>query len=259
MIFYIILALLIIYFIYILFKNKTKESFSSQKYTAIIIEPRKHKALEYVLNNFLTNLNNDWNIIIFHGNLNEIYVKNIIRRKLKNFKDRISLVNLKVDDLKDRYEYSKIFYDPKFYDNIPTETFLVFQTDSIICSKYKDLIYDFMEYDYVGAPWITNKRVGNGGLSLRKKSKMLELLKNCNNPNIKQVCEDLLFSQSLTFECEKVEALKIPNSEIAKHFAIETMYSDKAFGLHKAYGKNMDHAIRCWCPEIDKLRELNMD
>ena len=32
----------------------------NNKYTAIIVEPRKHIALEFVLNNFLENLNNDW-------------------------------------------------------------------------------------------------------------------------------------------------------------------------------------------------------
>ena len=30
------------------------------KYTAIIVEPRKHKALELVLTNFLKNLNDYW-------------------------------------------------------------------------------------------------------------------------------------------------------------------------------------------------------
>lgn len=37
-------------------------------YTAVIVEPRKHhKALKYVLTNFLENLNSSWNIIVYHG------------------------------------------------------------------------------------------------------------------------------------------------------------------------------------------------
>jgi hypothetical protein len=31
----------------------------SSKYTAVIIEPRQHKALQFVLNNFLENLNDE--------------------------------------------------------------------------------------------------------------------------------------------------------------------------------------------------------
>jgi hypothetical protein len=44
--------------------------------------------------------------------------------------------------------------------------------DTIICSNNKEKINDFLEYDYVGAhfKWINN-RIGNGGLSLRKKVK----------------------------------------------------------------------------------------
>ena len=50
----------------------------SNKYTAVIVEPRKHAALSFVLENFLKNLSNEWNIIIFHGNLNIDFVNNII-------------------------------------------------------------------------------------------------------------------------------------------------------------------------------------
>ena len=55
-----------------------------EKYTAIIVEPRKHKALELVLTNFLENLDDRWNFIIFHGLENEIYIKNIIQNKPQN-------------------------------------------------------------------------------------------------------------------------------------------------------------------------------
>ena len=48
-------------------------------YTAIIIEPRNHKALPFVVNNVIDNLSNDWNVIIFHGNMNINYVKNIVK------------------------------------------------------------------------------------------------------------------------------------------------------------------------------------
>ena len=47
-------------------------------YTAIIVEPRKHKALPFVLQNFTENLNEDWNFIIYHGTENKSMVKSII-------------------------------------------------------------------------------------------------------------------------------------------------------------------------------------
>ena len=56
----------IIFLAYLLLKN-TKETFTQNKYTAVIVEPREHKALSFVLNNFLENLSDEWNIIIMHG------------------------------------------------------------------------------------------------------------------------------------------------------------------------------------------------
>jgi len=36
-------------------------------YTAIIVEPMRHSALEFVLTNFIENVYDDWIIIVFHG------------------------------------------------------------------------------------------------------------------------------------------------------------------------------------------------
>ena len=45
---------------------------------AIIIETRKHKALEFVLNNVMSNLPDDWKLQIFHGIDNIEYIQNIL-------------------------------------------------------------------------------------------------------------------------------------------------------------------------------------
>ena len=58
----------------------TIDSLLSYKYTAIIIEPRKHHALEFVLNNALYCLSSEWKIILFHGNDNVEYVNKIAER-----------------------------------------------------------------------------------------------------------------------------------------------------------------------------------
>jgi hypothetical protein len=52
----------------------------NERRTAIIIEPREHKALPFVLKNFCKNLDDNWDIIIVHGTNNEIFVKNISYR-----------------------------------------------------------------------------------------------------------------------------------------------------------------------------------
>ena len=221
-------------------------------YTAIIVEPREHKALEFVLDNFLENLSNDWNIIIFHGNKNEKYVKDIIQNKLSNHISRIKLINLNVDNLTIE-EYNKLLVSRKFYDYIPTEIFLIFQTDTIICNEYKSNINNYLEYDYVGAPWKHLKmKVGNGGLSLRRKSKMLEIIDNC--PYKDKLNEDLYFTQ----ECPEIDR-NIPIWQDATHFSVETVYEDKSFGVHKPWGSLGDITDKknIFCKGYDKLVELN--
>jgi hypothetical protein len=231
------------------------------KYSAVIIEPRSHPALEFVLNNFTTNLNDDWGFIIFHGNLNYNYIINIIT-KIPNYNIRIKLINLNVDNLTIEM-YNNLLKNINLYENIPTETFLIFQTDTLINPKYKDLIYEFIDYDYVGAPWISNGNVGNGGLSLRKKSKMIEIIKkkkyyleingrtfelnrDTYEPNI-NLNEDIYFSLNQIFLKTNIENIKgnfiiyhdvelnKPDFETAKRFSCETILSEIYFGIHKVY------------------------
>jgi len=67
----------------------------------------------------------------------------------------------------------------------PAEWLLVFQTDSMICANSRQTLNSWLEYDWVGAPWNPNGRFGgNGGLSLRRVSKIVDVLKHQNRiPN----------------------------------------------------------------------------
>jgi hypothetical protein len=219
------------------------------KYTAIIVEPRKHKALELVLTNFLTYLNNDWSIIIYHGLDNINYINDIINKNLTNYKNRITLKNLNVKNLTIT-DYNNLMTNRDFVSGIPTEIFLIFQTDTIICEQTKDLLYNFIEYDYVGAPWLDSDIGGNGGLSLRRKSKMLEIIDKCKYNGMN---EDQYFS----WGCEGV-IINMPSKNKAKEFSIETIYNEKSFGIHKAWGY-LTNNINEQCKNYSKLVELNIE
>ena len=198
------------------------------KYTAVIIEPRKHKALPFVLNNFFENLSEEWSFIIFHGNQNQEYIMDIMENQLPQYKTRIiQYVNLNIDNFNNLIEYSRFVVSKPFYDCIPTEIFLMFQTDCMIFKENKLLINDFLKYDYVGAPWDWNQSVGNGGLSLRRKSKMLEVI---NKVPFNFLHED-------RYICDQtVVYLNKPIFEEAKKFSIETVFNEVSFGIHNAWG-----------------------
>lgn len=254
----IIILIIIILFIGInkLLKKYNKNHNSSEKFenfkaSAIIIEPREHKALEFVLDNFMSNLPNNWNFIIFHGNKNINYINNIINNKLQKYKNRITLKNLNINNLTLK-DYNKLLTSETFYNEIPTEIFLIFQTDSIICEEYKNLINNFLQYDYTGAPW-RDKNIGNGGLSLRRKSKMLEIIKKCSYKNEP---EDVYFSLS----CPNIHRNK-PTFEEAKKFSVEMVYNNASFGVHKPWlhlNKSKIINKNKFCKNLHKLHQLNI-
>jgi hypothetical protein len=255
-----IIIILQLILIILLFSLSNTELFNNDGiYTAIIIEPRKHRALEYVLTNFTDMLDTRWNFIICHGTQNETFVNDIVNTKLNNHINRIKLINLNVDNLT-IHNYNELLYNPSFYELVPTEYFLIFQSDTQICSTYKNNIYKFidMNYDYVGAPW--GNTVGNGGLSLRKKSKMLEIINKCSDR--KYALPDQLYNEDVFFStvCSDKVDIKLPSGEDAKEFGIETVYSDNAFGIHKLWAyQNSEQIenINKFCPGLYNLIELN--
>ena len=241
----------------------------SYKYTALIIEPREHKALEFVLNNFINNLNYDeWCFIILHGNLNKQFVLDIINNidilrennhHINNAtNNKINLYNMNIDNI-NIDEYNSLLKNHNLYDIINTDKFLIFQTDTLILQEHKHIIYDFLEYDYVGAPWkiSTNEwldgNIGNGGLSLRSKKHMVEIIEKVNNSSIN---EDIYFSM------QTIVSLNKPTYEKAMEFSIETHFNEISFGVHKPWKyMNEDewNYLTNRYPELITLQQLNIE
>lgn len=219
------------------------------KYTAVIIEPREHKALAFVLENFLKGLSDEWGFMIFHGRKNKDYIHTILSEKLQKYHSRIyKLIELDTDNLTIS-QYSKICKSPAFYKCIPTETFIIFQTDSIILNP--ELIYKFLEYDYVGSPW-QNGKVGNGGLSLRRKSKMIEICE--------KVDENFTENEDNYFCYQNVVSLNRPSFQEAQRFSVETVFHEKSFGVHAPWKYLNKYELEFLVnkyPEIETLISLN--
>ena len=211
-------------------------------YTIVLIEPRKHRAISYVIKNMFDNLDEKWNMQIFHGLQNEEYVKNIINREYPHLKNRIRFENLNIDNLPE-IEYNLLMATSKFYERIATEIFLVIQTDCLINPNNKNNIENFLQYDYVGAPWKENGRVGNGGFSLRRRSKMLEIVRSANmSPTLH---EDYFFSVM----CEKM-GYWVPSFEQAQYFSSETILNKHSFGIHKVWAFHSVEDIEKIIPDI---------
>ena len=207
----------------------------------MIVEPRKHKAMEFVLNNFINNLDNRWCFVIFCSDLNLNFIFNIINKFTIQKQNRIKIIRFTENNI-NISDYNRLMTSESIYQYILTEIFLVFQTDTLILNK--DKIYKFLNFDYVGAPWKSKGICGNGGLSLRKKTKMLNIIQNIKYKND---------NEDGYFACNTQNK---PTKDIAKEFSVETIYYDVPFGIHKCWAYSDAKNIMALYPIIHQLKSL---
>ena len=238
---------------------------------AVILETRKHNALEYVLCNAITVLPIDWRIQIMHGTLNKDYILSTIdsNELLFNNKNRIILTNLNFESITQQ-DSSKLLLSENYWNRVCGDLILTFQCDSILCINSKYKISDFEQFDYIGGYWGKNlypmeskyNWVMNGGLSLRKKEFMLNIIKNKLQKyldNGGNPCEDYFFSSCIT---------NIPTVKDVITFSIDCGYQaplnmEKPFGFHKPWVMNVNKGqgkyfedIKKVCPEVEILKNL---
>jgi hypothetical protein len=212
------------------FKDVPASSFNLSLNTnkfCVIVEPRKHKYLIPVIKNFMYLLQSKgWGLIVFHGTENEQFVRDGLAGWNNVLYRNVGVPNLS------GILYNDLLCTPKFWTDIQSvgcEHCLIFQTDTVLL---RDNVDDFLEYDYVGAPWCIEFEpglaVGNGGLSLRKVSTMLDILRKHPRTILGGTRhEDIYFS----YWCLK-DNRTIPNVFTAKKFAVETVYYHSPTGLH---------------------------
>jgi hypothetical protein len=200
--------------------------------SAVIVEPRITNLLELVIKNFMWFLHDEWNLVIFHGTENELYVKDIVKNM-----GNVTLINLNVKNLTIN-DYNNLLKSQNFYDLTKSDYILIFQIDTLLRKK---IPIDYLSYSYVGAPWNSKMKwikpiiktigqVGNGGLSLRNTKDMVKII-NFMNSKFKpsKINEDIYFSKG----CQLLK-LKKPSIKLALKFSIETLIYDdhKDSSLH---------------------------
>ncbi|KJZ72937.1 hypothetical protein HIM_07700 [Hirsutella minnesotensis 3608] len=99
----------------------------------------------------------------------------------------------------------------------PAEWLLVFQTDSMVCANSMLSVDDFLEFDWVGSPWNPEGTWGgNGGLSMRRVSRILEILRN-QERTADSDPEDVWFSERLRY----THGSKMANGSVSLAFSGE--------------------------------------
>lgn len=101
-----------------------------------------------------------------------------------------------------------------------------------MCGKNQGTIDDYLQYDWVGAPWWDGSRYGgNGGLSLRRVSSMIQILEHQQRENHTEP-EDVWLTERLGHLPESRTA----NGTESMKFSVESIWYDEPMGYHTGGG-----------------------
>ena len=116
------------------------------KHVAVMLESRFPSNIETVLRQFSRFLSMNWSMHLYVSQpVYELYVTlvNKLGNNIKVFRLETKLENVK--------EYNNILLSLSFWEQfLQFENILIFQADTML---YKSGIENFLEYDYIGAPW----------------------------------------------------------------------------------------------------------
>jgi hypothetical protein len=209
----------------------------NQNNEAVLIEFRILHNLEFVIRNTIHKLGNDWSYTIICGNLNYDYLFNLCN----SISNNIKIIKLNYNNIS-MTDYNQILSSKDFWNLFHGDKILIHQEDTCI---FKNNINDFMEWDYIGAPFrksdnTNSYHVGNGGFSLRSKSVMLKVIENINivDTKLNQYYdfppEDLYFTNNMI----DLNIGKLADYDTALNFSTEYVVNINAFGSHAFFLHN---------------------
>lgn len=238
-----------------------KKHDSTNKF-AVIVDPRYDDLMLAVIRNFMFFLNpHGWNLLIVsHPNHLD---------RIKNDIPGAAFMGIPSNYLEDGHKpnmsiasYNAIFMDKSFWESMPAEHLLIFQTDCIMLRPLDERNY--LAYDYAGANWYSPSDASfiiggiNGGCSLRSKQAMIDCLRFVSWDLIAQVRANMIKKNHLqgrhaqvhkynedvffTAACEILHKNVLPLAERST-FAIEADYDTQTCFYH-GWNKNYQNVAQ---------------
>jgi hypothetical protein len=227
---------------------------------AVIVEPRQHRALKFVVETALPHLPPNWPIQLFHGTQNEDYVRRELAALIAT--GRVTLHNMNVSNLT-RTMYSLMFLSVDFWQKCVGEHILIFQTDSTFLPTSPHKLHEFLQWDYIGAPWF-DKKVGNGGFSLRKKSSSLVAVQAMTAQQQQSVRQGKMHEDGYFVNFFKHHPVyRLAPLHEAQKFSVEGMYYPRPLGIHQPWsyidwiGRDNYRQLVMSNPMLQQLLRLN--
>ncbi|KAJ0116450.1 hypothetical protein J7T55_007430 [Diaporthe amygdali] len=163
------------------YASEQRTPFNESK-VALLIENRANPILSPLMLHFISVVPPDWRFR-FMGSVESVEHLNksvAIREQVNLGKLDLTYIpsNMSVSS---QEEISRFLTTLWLYETVlaPAEWLLIFQTDSILCANSQLNLNDFLDYDWIGAPWNPGSRFGgNGGLSIRRVSAIVDVLRS---------------------------------------------------------------------------------
>ncbi|KAL8708761.1 MAG: hypothetical protein Q9220_006403 [cf. Caloplaca sp. 1 TL-2023] len=134
----------------------------------------------------------------------------------------------------------------------------------ILCANSDRSIDSYLSYDWVGAPWSPSSRYGgNGGLSLRRVSSIIQILRDqVRTPNSDP--EDVWLTSRLGHR----PGAKVANGSTSLEFSGENIFTERPLGYHTGgSGRNLGggiwgsrelrEGVYAYCPEVKMTLEMD--
>lgn len=236
-------------------------------HVAVITDTQYSERLVPLIMHFHAMLGPDWPIIFYtsQDNFDEHFGPNaevrsaVWDRAVAAGSIEVRLIGSQFD-LTQREGVNIFLSKPWLWNQLaPAKNVLIFQTDAMICANSPHKIEDFLKWDFIGAPFRRNDKIYNGGLSLRNRDSILDLLeegrdwqKESEAGEWKEGGEDVWFGRM--FEKQR---RPLPSTKVALQFSHEYNWNvreyKQPFGYHKVHKNAKDSLaeIRKWCPEIE--------
>jgi hypothetical protein len=226
---------------------------------AVLIEYRSFPHVYFLIRNAILKLGSKWSYTVVCGKLNYEFMLEICSRISNNIK----IIKTNHDNLSQN-DYNLFLSSIQFWNLLTGSKILIYQEDSFI---FKDNIEEFIEWDYIGAPWPQNTNdtpncVGNGGISLRTKQIMIDVINKISikntfvnestqiymkNNNLIYCPEDVYFSLNM----QKFKIGRVADFEIAFKFSSETLNNPNSFAGHNFWLSDPK-----WCKRLKKNLNL---
>ncbi|KAI9788627.1 MAG: hypothetical protein M1816_006773 [Peltula sp. TS41687] len=240
----------------------------NQSKVALLVETRPLAHVPALLLHMISVVPPDWRFIYLGSNESVTHVQASLPVQLHQSSGKLDVLVTSEDfPASSTQEINKLFTSPKFYDDIvhPAEWLLVFHSDSIFCANSAVSLDDWLDYDWVGAPWNANDQFGgHGGLSLRRVSRIRRVLQF--QARYEDKAEDRWFTERIGL----LPDANMANATVESAFCVGDVWHEKPMGYHLGEkGTKLPKdvwedpmkrkKIYDYCPEIKMITDMKLE